>query len=183
MYGMTITDAFILAKYSAGTNAEVQKMTIREFAFRVAYDMWNRKLADEPRNQILDGVLNSPDLSTVGVGGVRGSELQTATPQLLSWYDIQESHQISLTEQRDGNGKPCRRACIIKSKGCESVGDAKKTVSSECKNPACISITNSSKNMHGQTKGTFICSNFACQKEHWDRIAQQVRGALELESN
>lgn len=175
VYGMTITDAFLLAKYSAGSNAEVQKITIRDFAYRVAFDMWDRKVSDQPRNEILDGIL-ATDSSTVGGATSRGLEQQKPASS-LEWYDMQQSHQISLTDQKDNNGKPCRRACTIKAAGCESVGDERKAVSKECKHPACMSITNTSKNKYGQTLGTFICSNYECQKEHWDRIAKQVRGA------
>lgn len=179
VYGMTITDAFLLAKNSAGSNAEVQKMSIKDFAYRVAYDMWNRKVADEPKNEILDGI-PATDLSTVG-GATSRNLGQQNTASSLSWYDLQESHEISLTAQKDSNGKPSRRACTIKSIGCQSVGVGKKCVSYECKNSACMSIVYPARNMHGESQGTFICSNHACRKEHWERIAKQVREALELE--
>jgi hypothetical protein len=173
---MTITDAFLLAKYLAGSDAEVQKMTIKDFAYRVAFDMWDRKVSNQPRNEILDGILAIATDCPTTVGGTTSSS-SDKTASSLEWYHVQKSHQISLTDQKDNNGKPCRRACTIKAAGCESVGDERKAVSKECKHPACMSITNSSKNKYGQTQGTFICSNFECQKEHWDRIAKQVRGA------
>jgi hypothetical protein len=52
--------------------------------------------------------------STVGGATSHSLEEQNAASSLC-WHDLVESHQISLTGQKDGNGKPCRRACTIKS--------------------------------------------------------------------
>jgi hypothetical protein len=171
LYGMTITDAFLLAKYHATSNSEVQKMSIREFALRVSYDMWHRKIDDEPRHDILgDDLLDLPNAANASSGA---QQQNTAHP--LEWYDVMDSHTFGLTTQRGGDGKPCRRACSIKAdKNCETIQHNRPT-SQECQHQACMLIKNAAKNVHGITTGVFVCKNVACRKEHWNRVATQAR--------
>lgn len=172
LYGMTITDAFLLAKYHASSNSEVKKMSIREFALRVSYDMWHQKIDDEPRHDILgDDLLDLPNAA----GASSGAQQQnTARP--LEWHDVMEKHIFGLTDQSGSDGKPCRRACAIKASGCDTIVK-KRTVSQECQHQACRSIIHPARNSHGATKGIFVCSNIACQKGHWSRIADQAQAA------
>ena len=172
IYGMTITDAFLLAKYHAGSQSPVQKMSIRDFALRVAYDMWHRKVDDESRNEILGDDLIT-DSGTAGAS----SHVQQENTGPLEWYNVQESHTFGLTAQRGSDGKPCRRACMIKADGCETI-EKRKTFSQECQHPACLSIKHPAKNKHGETTGVFVCNNFACKKGHWKQIADQARAPL-----
>lgn len=173
VYGMTIVDAFLLAKHHASSDSPVQKMSIRDFALRVALDMWKRKVDSEPMNEIIgdDLLMNS------SIAGASCALQQQTTAAPLEWYHVQESHKFGLTTQRGGDGKPCRRACSIKfDANCETKSK-NKCVSQECQHEACLSIKNASKNIHGVTTGVFVCKNFACQKEHWSRIANQARVA------
>jgi hypothetical protein len=174
VYGMTITDAFLLAKYHSKSNSLVKKMSIREFALRVAYDMLKRKVDDEQRNDIIGDDLLDPDSTAAGASfGMQ--QQNTARP--LQWHDVMEFHQFGLTAQRGTDGKPCRRACSMKADdNCETKSKGK-PFTLECQNKACLAIENSSKNIHGKTTGVFVCSNYACQKAHWILIANQARAS------
>jgi hypothetical protein len=75
---MTITDAFLLAKYHSKSNSLVKKMNIRELVLvlRVAYDMLKRKVDDEQRNDIIGDDLLDLDSTAAGASFKHNNKIQ-----------------------------------------------------------------------------------------------------------
>jgi hypothetical protein len=153
---MTVTDAFLLARYAASSDAGFKRMGVKDFALRVAYDFFERKTSSEPFSEIILHPTSSqqqqPETSNV----------------TLTWEQAMEFHKFGKTNQRDGNGALVRRSCTMKEEGCKGG-----TGTSECQHPACLATKKAKTNRFGDTFGVFVCSNIICQKKHWVNVANQ----------
>ena len=161
VFGMTVTDAYLLAKYSSSTKSGIKSMSIQDFATRVAYDLFEYKSSDQPCSEILDG--NNTSLAAAGVG--TSTSLQRREP--ITWQEAMLCHQIDRTPQVDGRGDASRRQCRMKQSGCQGSG------SDECQHEGCRRSVTGATNRHGPTYGIFICRNILCQQAHWINIAEQ----------
>jgi hypothetical protein len=159
--GMTVTDAFQLARHAASDTSGIRRMGIKEFALRCCYDMFNRKTADEPLSEVVSS--NPPS----SMQQHHHSETSN-TP--ISKDEAMLAHQIKKTKQRDGSNNPTRRHCSMKEEGCEG-----KAISYECQHPACLQFKKAGNNRFGDTFGVFICDNMACRMKHWNNVVEQSR--------
>jgi hypothetical protein len=159
--GMTVTDAFQLARYAASTGCEVKRMGIKDFAFRTCYDMFTRKTSEEPISQIISNS-NQHQSNTFS--------LHETSNTPISKDEAMLSHQIKKTKQRDGSNNPTRRHCSMKEEGCDG-----KAISYECQHPACLQFKKAGNNRFGDTFGVFICDNMACRMKHWNNVVEQSR--------
>jgi hypothetical protein len=156
--GMTVTDAFLLARYSAADDAGLKRMGIKDFAARTSYDLFNRRATAEPFSEI---ILNNT--------ASQQQQLES-TDSPLTWEQAMEFHRFEITNQRDSNNARTRRSCSMKA------ADCKQGVSTlECQHPACIAKKNRGNNRFGDTTGVFVCKNILCQKQHWIEVANQSR--------
>lgn len=156
--GMTVTDAFLLARYSAADDAGLKRMSIKDFALRTSYDLFRRKTTAEPFSEI---ILNNTSSQQ--------QQLETSNSP-LTWEQAMEFHKFDITNQRDSNGARARRACSMKAEGCKGGSGT-----TECQHPACIATKNARTNRYGDTFGVFVCKNIFCQKQHWINVANQSR--------
>lgn len=157
--GMTVTDAFQLARYSSSDTSGIRKMGIKEFALRTCYDMFNRKTSDEPRSEIFSSNSSS---------SMQQHHETSNAP--ISKDKAMLAHQIKKTKRRDGSNNPTRRHCSMKEEGCEG-----KAISYECQHPACLDFKKVGNNRFGSTYGIFICDNMACRMKHWNNVVEQSR--------
>ena len=156
--GMTVTDSYQLARYSASDDAGIKGMSIREYSLRTSYDLFHRKTTAEPFSEIL-------------LNNISSKQPQRETSNLsLTWAEAMEFHQIKPTQQRNGSGHLVRRACSMKEPGCDGRPGTK-----ECSHEACMAIKKAGNNRFGDTFGIFICENTLCRKKHWMTVAAQSR--------
>ena len=157
--GMTVTDAYLLAKHCSARKAGFQSMTVKQFALRVAHDLFECKMSEAPRSDILG--------STPRTFISSNQDATETSISPLSWQDIMRSHQTKMTEQRDRNNALTRRHCSMKANGC-----AGKPGTRECGHTRCTQTKKASLNRHPGTTGKFICDNKACWVKHWKEEAE-----------
>jgi hypothetical protein len=167
LVGMTVTDAYLLAKYSCSTASGIKKMSIRDFATRVAYDLFEHKESEQPCSEIL-GNHTSPASASAAGGAGGGTAISSQHHAPLTWQEAMPHHQIRRTTQMDSSGNAVRRACVMKAPGCIGGLGTK-----ECNHKACREFLKPGTNRWGATYGIFICDNILCQQAHWIRVAEQ----------
>lgn len=155
--GMTITDAFVLSRYSASDDAGLKGMNIKEYALRTAYDLFHRKTTAEPFSEIM---LGNNTFSKHQQHDTSNSSITVEQAML--------SHAFKPTKQRDANNALVRRACSMKEPGCELRPGTK-----ECSHEACMEIKKPGNNRFGDTFGVFVCENMLCRMKHWKTVAHQ----------
>ena len=133
-------------------------MSIKDFALRLSYDLFNRKTSAEPFSEI------------ILTNAFSQQQLLETSNDPLTWEQAMEFHKFDITNQRDSTGARARRACSMKAEGCKGG-----VCTTECQHPACIEKKNARMNRHGDTFGVFVCKNIFCQKQHWIDIANQSR--------
>lgn len=160
--GMTVIDAFQLARYSCSTGCGVKQMSVQDFAMRVSHDMFERKTSQEPtaENIVHASIVHASTTTSL-------QQHQETSNPAMTYFEAQAAHQIKRTSQRDGSGNPTRRHCQIKAEGC--VGRA---MSRECQHPACMATKKPGVNRHGDTFGVFICENQGCMNKHWNTVVE-----------
>ena len=166
LIGMTVTDAFQLARYAASDEAGIKNMNIREFALRTAYDLFHRKTSSEPFSEIILPGTSSQQQND--------NNMNDSSP--LTWEQAMLTHEFRPTKQRDGSGFLVRRACCMKQIGCHSKPGTK-----ECSHPGCLAKIKAGSNRYGDTFGVFVCDNMLCRKKHWEEIAAQSLSRVEIE--
>ena len=164
IFGVTVTDAFRAVKHQAPECAQMDNITIKDFAAHVVYDLWNWKHAEQPSVEI------EPDVEPARSSHTSGSACQAFHPVTL--FDVIEKHDIRRTAQRsgkgnNGKGQPVRRRCQIRAEGCHGM------CTSECHHQSCLNRetqANNRWNKIGPQQGLFVCLNPGCKRKHWDDI-------------
>jgi hypothetical protein len=157
--GMTVTDAFQLARYSCSTGSGVRRMSVKDFAMRTCHDMFTRKTSREP---FAENIVHATTTTL--------QQQHNTLNSPMTYFDAQAAHPIKKTQQRDGSGNPTRRHCQIKEEGCET-----RAMSRECQHPACMATKKPGSNRHGDTFGVFICDNQRCMNKHWSNVVELSR--------
>jgi hypothetical protein len=165
--GMTVVDAFLLAKYSAPSGANFAKMAVQDFAMHIVKDMWTRKISSEPRSEIL--------VSNVTVGaqaqaqGAAQGATQSNRDGPLSLENAVVMHEFRATVRRyeAGSNELVRRVCSIQANGCQYVSDKKK-IKWECIHPTCYNSLG--RNGRHDYAGVFVCENSVCRMKHWKDV-------------
>ena len=96
--GITVTDAFLLAQYSAPLCAKLTKKTVQDFEMHTVIDMWTCKISNEPRSEIL-GTLPQVSNGCVAVGAQCNHHSNNKGP--LSFEDITRQHHFRKNSQRE----------------------------------------------------------------------------------
>ena len=156
--GMTVTDAFLLARFSASSDAGFKRMSIKDYALHTAYDLFHRNTSAEPVSEII-----------ISDTLPRHQQRETSNSP-ITWEQAMETHVFRPTTQRDSNGALTRRKCSVKEPSCENCYGTR-----ECSHEACRAIRKPANNRHPDTFGVFVCEKTACRKKHWMTIANQSR--------
>lgn len=165
--GMTVVDAFLLAKYSAPSGAKFAKMTVQDFAMHIVKDMWTRKISCEARSEIL--------VSNVAVGAEAAQgATQSNRDGLISLEDAVVLHEFRATKRRsDKNDELIRRVCSIQATGCQYVSDKTKKTKWECMHPTCMDLKG--RNGRYTFTGVFVCEHAGCRIKHWHDVVALSR--------
>lgn len=87
VFGLTVTDAFLLAKHSVASDHPIQRMNVKEFAARVAYDLHNMSF-QETRNSLLRTI---PSIQVAAQQQIENSDGPTSTTSHLSQFTFQSN--------------------------------------------------------------------------------------------
>lgn len=151
--GMTVTDAFQLARYGASDTWGFKNMSVKDYALNTSYDLFNWKRSAQPFSDLVSGTsLQQQQHNTSNTSLTRDQAMMC--------------HIIKPTTQRDGSGHLVRRACMMKEPGCDGKPGTK-----ECSHEACLATKKVGNNRFGDTFGVFICENMLCRIKHWENVA------------
>jgi len=167
--GISVIDAYLAAKYQAPECAGITKMSVREWAERMAYDLLNRKITDEPKASV--PLRTSGAAATTTLISEEGVEIELH--HTLTIEDAMVEHDFRMTSQRGQDNKRVRRVCHMKGR-IESCEGQTSKVTTECQHPLCLGQVGSKANRHAPPTGIFICSNAACRRAHWRDMVGQV---------
>ena len=161
--GVCVIDAYMAARYQAPSSANIDKMTVQDYAMHTVKDLWTLEISKKPRSEIA-AAHQQPEHVFVSDGQL-GQSSCGKTP--LALEDAIASHDIRTTTRRDNSGDRVRRKCLMKADGC--LGQCR----TECTHVACMAAINLSNNRFGSTSGIFICANQACKLKHWEHMVKQ----------
>jgi len=166
--GITVTDAFLLARYSVPSASQIVRMSMADWAGYVAHDFFTMRVSRKARNV---EAMNLEEGFEVGPDGAigTGEEMRSA----ITMESVMLGHQITRTSQKSGqSGAAKKRRCSMNAEGCKSTGA---DVRNECSHQSCLAKINGPANRFGSTRGVFICENNACRLKHWKEVFESAQ--------